>query len=419
MNFTNIPRSLIYENRSSLDDFNIHNETSLNSAIYKLLRRHLYAEYGLNNYRDLILQMFNEAYYLCTMLIIDRNADANFRDYIEAVMIDSPYPDNVTDMCRRMVYAMCHTQLGKIAIRSIRIRTVRRHLRNCSYEYMSLMSETADAVHPNEGEFRPVELTNDLLSKVDWKQATDGYDIDKVAFMVESLGNNNIVKRNLISSIYSSLITSGNMSKIPYRVDGLLFKAYDKFGGDQEELLHLNEKNMMKEKKTDLTSRITIIEQEKMNLLKRLDDLQKRNTVLTQEKQQLHQELEKLRATYLQVHQDKMEHVEKEAMLQKKLEEMYSKVQTLGNKVGDKTIQLKSLVDGLKRYAKLRGIEAGKDTFFSLNFLLMCEPAWVNNVRDLEDFFIEYEDETKKPLLQLENKEGGVIQISKESNKGK
>ena len=71
------------------------------------------------------------------------------------------------------------------------------------------------------------------------------------------------------------------------------------------------------------------------------------------------------------------------------------------------------MVDGLKRYAKLRGIEAGKDTFFSLNFLLMCEPAWVNNVKDLEDFFIEYEDETKTPLLQLENKQGGLIQIKK------
>ena len=86
MNFTNIPRSLIYEDRKSLDDFDIHNAESLNGALYKLLRRHLYTEYGLNNYRTLIIQMFNESYYLCTMFLMDKNADANFRDYIEAVM---------------------------------------------------------------------------------------------------------------------------------------------------------------------------------------------------------------------------------------------------------------------------------------------------------------------------------------------
>ena len=413
MNFTNIPRSLIYEDRKSLDDFDIHNAESLNGALYKLLRRHLYTEYGLNNYRTLIIQMFNESYYLCTMFLMDKNADANFRDYIEAVMINSPYPDNIMDMCRRMVYAMCYALLEKIALRSHEIRTIRRHLRNCSYEYLPMIGETVDAVHPNEGEFRPVELTNDLLSKVDWKEATDGYDIDKVTFVVESLGNNNRVKRNLIIAIYSSLSTNGNMSKIPYKVDGLLFKAYEKFGGDQEELLNLNEKYMLREKKTDLTSRITTLEQEKMSLLKRIDDLQKRNTMLTQEKLVLHDKLIALQNTYDKVHVDKIEHQRREDELQKKLAEMNRKVMSFSDKVGTKTIQLKSLVDGLKRYVKIRGIEKGKDTFFSLHFILMSEPAWTNNVRELEDFFIRYEEDNKKPLLQLDNQNGGIVQITK------
>ena len=209
------------------------------------------------------------------------------------------------------------------------------------------------------------------------------------------------------------IIKSGKISKIPYSVDGMLFRLFDRYGGNQEELLNLNEKNMMREKKTDLTSRITILEQERIFLLKRIEDLQQRNTMLVQEKILLGEKLVSITNNYQKAHHDKKEHEEKEAVLQIKLEEMNKKVQTLGDKVGSKTIQLKSLVDGLKRYAKLRGIEAGKDTFFSLNFLLMCEPAWVNNVRDLEDFFIEYEAETKTPLLQLENKQGGLIQIKK------
>ena len=413
MNLTKIPRSLIYENRRSLDDFDIHKEERLNSVMYKLLRRHLYADYSLSNYKVLILQMFNEAYYLCTMFLLDKNADDNFRDYIEAVMIDSPYSSNITDMCRRIIYAMCYEYLKMIATRIHEVRTIKRHLRNCSYEYMPLFAETADVVHPTEGEFRPVDLTDDLLSKVDWDTVTNGYDSEILIYILESLGHTKIEKQALIISIYSSVIRGGKTSKIPYSIDGMLFRLFDRFGGNQEDLLYMNEKNMMREKKTDLTSRITILEQEKINLLKRIDDLQQRNTMLTQEKLVLGEKLAAMRNDYQKVHHDKMEHVQKEAMLQRKLEEMNSKVQTLGDKVDGKTIPLKSLVDGLKRYAKLRGIEAGKDTFFSLSFLLMCEPAWVNNVKDLEDFFIEYEDETKTPLLQLENKQGGLIQIKK------
>lgn len=413
MNLTKIPRSLIYEDRRSLEDFDIHNEELLNGAMYKLLRRHLYADYSLSSYKVLILQMFNEAYYLCTMFLLDRNADANFRDYIEAVMINSPYPDNITDMCRRIIYGMCYEYLKMIAPRIHEVRTIKRHLRSCSYEYMPLFAETADAKHPTEGEFRPADLTDDLLSKVDWDTVTNGYDSEILTYILESLGHTKIEKQALIISIYSSLIRSGKTSKIPYSVDGMLFRLFDRYGGNQEELLHLNEKNMLREKKTDLTSRITILEQEKIDLLKRIDDLQKRNTMLTQEKLGLGEQLAAMRNDYQKAHHDTMEHVQKEAMLRKKLEEMNSKVQTLGDKVDGKTIQLKSLVDGLKRYAKIRGIEAGKDIFFSLHFLLMCEPAWVNNVKDLEDFFIEYEDETKTPLLQLENKQGGLIQIKK------
>ena len=188
MNLTNIPRSLIYEDRSNLDDFGIRNEGSLNCAMYKLLRRHLYTDYGLNNYRALIIQMFNESYYLCTMFLIDKNADANFRDYIESVMINSSYPDNVTNMCRRMVYAMCYALLGKIATRSLNIRTIRRHLRNCSYEYMPMIGETVETLLPDVEDFAPVTLTEDLLSKIDWEKLTNDYDIDMLGFILTSLG---------------------------------------------------------------------------------------------------------------------------------------------------------------------------------------------------------------------------------------
>jgi hypothetical protein len=70
-------------------------------------------------------------------------------------------------------------------------------------------------------------------------------------------------------------------------------------------------------------------------------------------------------------------------------------------------------VEGLKRWAKLRGLEAAKDMYVSLNYVLIKEPEWVNNTEELENFFYETELELKKPLLEIDNQQGGLIQITK------
>ena len=414
MNLTNIPRSLIYEDRSNLDDFGIRNEGSLNCAMYKLLRRHLYTDYGLNNYRALIIQMFNESYYLCTMFLIDKNADANFRDYIESVMINSSYPDNVTNMCRRMVYAMCYALLGKIATRSLNIRTIRRHLRNCSYEYMPMIGETVETLLPDVEDFAPVTLTEDLLSKIDWEKLTNDYDIDMLGFILTSLGRNKTEKQVLIISIYSSFIKSGIMSKNSYKIDGTLFRAFERYGGKQDDLVHLNEKNMLREKKVDLTSRITTLEQEKMNLLNKIRDLEIRNNVLAKDRATLEKKVKDLEykysVTYLANYNNKNN---EEALRREMAAEMEDRMQKLQDKLGHTTVKLSSLVEGVKRYTKFRGLDAGKDIFFSLNYLLIKEPVWVENTEELENFFYEAEEKSKKALVEIENKQGGLIQIKK------
>ena len=414
MNLTNIPRSLIYEDRSNLDDFGIRNEGSLNCAMYKLLRRHLYTDYGLNNYRALIIQMFNESYYLCTMFLIDKNADANFRDYIESVMINSSYPDNVTNMCRRMVYAMCYALLGKIATRSLNIRTIRRHLRNCSYEYMPMIGETVETLLPDVEDFAPVTLTEDLLSKIDWEKLTNDYDIDMLGFILTSLGRNKTEKQVLIISIYSSFIKSGIMSKNSYKIDGTLFRAFERYGGKQGDLVHLNEKNMLREKKVDLTSRITTLEQEKMNLLNKIRDLEIRNNVLAKDRATLEKKVKDLEykysVTYLANYNNKNN---EEALRREMAAEMEDRMQKLQDKLGHTTVKLSSLVEGVKRYTKFRGLDAGKDIFFSLNYLLIKEPVWVENTEELENFFYEAEEKSKKALVEIENKQGGLIQIKK------
>lgn len=108
---------------------------------------------------------------------------------------------------------------------------------------------------------------------------------------------------------------------------------------------------------------------------------------------------------------------EQNKMSLNQIKEMEGQIKKLREKLGNTTIPLKSLADGLKRYAAVHGLAKGKDLLLSLCYLLQREHVWTDNVESLEDFFIAAEEENKKALLSLENKDGGIIQITEINEK--
>lgn len=96
----------------------------------------------------------------------------------------------------------------------------------------------------------------------------------------------------------------------------------------------------------------------------------------------------------------------------KQIKEMEQQIKVLNDKLGNTTVPLKSLSEGLKRYAKLYGLKEGKDLLKSLSYILQKEHVWVDNVENLENFFIKAEEENKTPALSLKNESGGIVQIS-------
>lgn len=280
MNFTTIPRQLIYRERRTLEEFNIHQENSLNATLYWLLTEILNDKLGLNTYEHMILTMMNEAYYLCTILIMDKQADNHFREYIEAVMPDAPWPEGITTICRRLVYAMSYVCLEKPAAKLDEVRTVRKHLRNCSYEYIARMTYTpTNARHPGLGEFRPVPLTENLLATIDWEETTMFFDTEAVEDILLSLGCNDHEKRLLVEAIYASLVNCNDMSKVDYRTDGLLIKQYKAYGGSYEELMRQGNRVIeQKWHEEQLAAQTTAYEREVARLQKRIKELEQHAT---------------------------------------------------------------------------------------------------------------------------------------------
>lgn len=67
-NYWNVPRELIYRERENLNDFGVKDSHSLNGRLFQLLSEYFLSANGADT---LLLQCFNNAYYLCTIILLE------------------------------------------------------------------------------------------------------------------------------------------------------------------------------------------------------------------------------------------------------------------------------------------------------------------------------------------------------------
>lgn len=77
----------------------------------------------------------------------------------------------------------------------------------------------------------------------------------------------------------------------------------------------------------------------------------------------------------------------KDEEYKKKEKLLEDKIKALQDKLGEKTVPLSMLAEGIKNYSEEAGIDAAYDLFSKLNDVLITVPAWTKNVPDLKNFF--------------------------------
>ena len=97
----------------------------------------------------------------------------------------------------------------------------------------------------------------------------------------------------------------------------------------------------------------------------------------------------------------------------KKLAEMEAAVNHLRDKLGNKSVLLSILVDGIKDFAEEKSIEEAHTLFEHLCYILIKEKAWTNNVDDLKKFFKEAKKK-ESPIITLTGEHATYIENNKE-----
>lgn len=94
MDYTDIPRSLIYKDRASLNDFGVQIPGTINNYLFTQMRKLTLLRCG--NAKDIALQCFNNAYYICTLIQLDEYPDLSMDKYeMKLLEVEIPFRGDV------------------------------------------------------------------------------------------------------------------------------------------------------------------------------------------------------------------------------------------------------------------------------------------------------------------------------------
>lgn len=259
-------------------------------------------------------------------------------------------------------------------------------------------------------------ITNEWASQVDWVKETDNFDLNTISELVENIGKSKKEKKIVIKAIYDAMEETGEMFKIPYSVDGLLndlYKKYDESSSENTKAL-LQQIEYLKAQVEELKKEnVSLKEQaeEKINKAeeldkKRVEEIDKWHALAIQSDAEVsmwhakyidaEREIEHL---YIQLNYNSPNDSANDDDYKEKVKTLEDKVQLLQEKLGNKTVPLSVLAEGLKDYAEEVSIKEAHELFSHLNNLLITVPAWTKNAPMLKQFFRDINKNSAKPKI--------------------
>lgn len=416
MDITKLPRELVYKEKSSVNEFEYHPENKSVWKIHSFIME--YSETLLYKKNDelLSIMLLNDAYYICTLVLIDNNPVNHFVYYTQIANReqDAQYINQI--VYSRMVMTVVYTLLIRIARRKIKVRRFCNKLESYVYD-KSIFTEKGNYMknYPDMFVFSTRVIEENIVKKINWDLVTSHFKLSEISEIIDKLGKNNKGKRLLIQYIYLAEIASSSMYNIPYEVDRFLLERYQEYGGnnilkdfnkndkDKKEVKEIFYKEELEKENKKLSLQNLELTNENKSLKMTVADLQKKVIAL---KNQLDYHASREQEKSFK----EMKHHERQAELEAKLEEMNGYIETLKEKIGNQSIPLNTIIDAIKKKAKLVGVHEAYDLFEKFSLALYDVELWRNNKIELERFF---EDLNTPAVTQVVNAQpGSMVQVT-------
>lgn len=94
MDYTKVPRQLIYKERTDLDEFGVRVEGTINNYLFTKMRKMTLLR--CSDAKDIALKCLNNAYYICTLIQLEEFPDLCMDKYEELLLPEMiPFPEDV------------------------------------------------------------------------------------------------------------------------------------------------------------------------------------------------------------------------------------------------------------------------------------------------------------------------------------
>ena len=194
MNYSKLPRQLIYTNRLSLDEFGVDDEKTVNGVIFDRIS----SIDGLQSrYVDMeksLLDIFNDAYYICTLIMVEQRPALRFSDFERIAGSDmSATARRGNTVLSMVLYIINHIDGSLNRYQKAARERITDYFRNIDEEeqvnfpidtpYSGIKKLPLDI-------FAPCPITPTKLVGVDWKSCSDNFNFDSIRELVVELGKN-------------------------------------------------------------------------------------------------------------------------------------------------------------------------------------------------------------------------------------
>lgn len=107
MDYLKIPRSLIYKDRNDLKDFGVQTPDTMNNLLFMYLKQQ--ALMGVPGAREVALRCFNNAYYICSLILLEANDFPELRisDYVDKILEIEKGKGYVDEVCLASMAMAC------------------------------------------------------------------------------------------------------------------------------------------------------------------------------------------------------------------------------------------------------------------------------------------------------------------------
>ena len=191
-------RKLIYEEKSSLNAFDVKKHSSLNKRIYDLwlIKRKEIDPFDAKCY-DNYLRAFNDAYYVCTLIML---WPIGHDLYLHKILSTVDRPS--------VVFPMVHLYLSKLPSLTEDISRLLNFI-NAKYKlnqdweqnYNDLQKVIGNNFDIEPNMFAQRSLTPKLLLGINWKELTANFDKGKIKWVVRSFSKNKEVWQMMCKAI--------------------------------------------------------------------------------------------------------------------------------------------------------------------------------------------------------------------------